>query len=46
MTPTLKPLTGFGQTGSYAELAGHDLSYLAHSGLRAAIEGLFAQGIT
>lgn len=30
-------LTGFGQDGPYAEHAGHDLSYLAHSGLLAAL---------
>ncbi len=32
-------ITGFGQTGPYAEHAGHDLSYLAHSGLLAAMSG-------
>ncbi len=26
-------ITGFGQTGPYAQHAGHDLSYVAHSGL-------------
>ncbi len=26
-------ITGFGQTGPYAQYAGHDLSYVAHSGL-------------
>jgi crotonobetainyl-CoA:carnitine CoA-transferase CaiB-like acyl-CoA transferase len=26
-------ITGFGQTGPYADHAGHDLSYVAHSGL-------------
>ena len=30
-------ITGFGQTGPYAEHAGHDLSYIAHSGLLAAL---------
>jgi alpha-methylacyl-CoA racemase len=30
-------ITGFGQTGPYAEYAGHDLSYLAHSGLLGAL---------
>ena len=30
-------LTGFGQTGPYAEAGGHDLSYLAHSGLLGAL---------
>lgn len=30
-------LTGFGQDGPYAEHAGHDLSYLAHSGLLGAL---------
>jgi crotonobetainyl-CoA:carnitine CoA-transferase CaiB-like acyl-CoA transferase len=30
-------ITGFGQTGPYAETPGHDLSYLAHSGLLAAL---------
>jgi crotonobetainyl-CoA:carnitine CoA-transferase CaiB-like acyl-CoA transferase len=30
-------ITGFGQTGPYADHAGHDLSYLAHSGLLDAI---------
>jgi alpha-methylacyl-CoA racemase len=30
-------ITGFGQTGPYAEYSGHDLSYLAHSGLLGAI---------
>lgn len=30
-------ITGFGQTGPYAEHAGHDLSYLAHSGLLGAL---------
>jgi crotonobetainyl-CoA:carnitine CoA-transferase CaiB-like acyl-CoA transferase len=32
-------ITGFGQTGPYAEHAGHDLSYLAHSGLLGALSG-------
>jgi len=32
-------LTGFGQDGPYADHAGHDLSYLAHSGLLAALAG-------
>ena len=32
-------ITGFGQTGPYAEHAGHDLSYLAHSGLLGALAG-------
>jgi alpha-methylacyl-CoA racemase len=30
-------ITGFGQSGPYAEHAGHDLSYLAHSGLLGAL---------
>ena len=30
-------ITGFGQTGPYAEYSGHDLSYLAHSGLLGAM---------
>lgn len=30
-------MTGFGQTGPYAEYSGHDLSYLAHSGLLGAL---------
>jgi alpha-methylacyl-CoA racemase len=30
-------ITGFGQDGPYAEHAGHDLSYLAHSGLLGAL---------
>ncbi|GAB3115312.1 CoA transferase [Aestuariicella hydrocarbonica] len=30
-------ITGFGQTGPYAEHAGHDLSYIAHSGLLGAM---------
>lgn len=30
-------ITGFGQTGPYAEHAGHDLSYIAHSGLLGAL---------
>jgi len=30
-------MTGFGQTGPWAEHAGHDLSYLAHSGLLGAL---------
>jgi crotonobetainyl-CoA:carnitine CoA-transferase CaiB-like acyl-CoA transferase len=30
-------ITGFGQTGPNAEFAGHDLSYLAHSGLLGAL---------
>lgn len=30
-------VTGFGQDGPYAEYAGHDLSYLAHSGLLGAL---------
>ena len=30
-------ITGFGQTGPYAGHAGHDLSYLAHSGLLGAL---------
>ena len=30
-------ITGFGQTGPYAQYAGHDLSYMAHSGLLGAI---------
>jgi alpha-methylacyl-CoA racemase len=30
-------ITGFGQTGPYAEYSGHDLSYLAHSGLLGAL---------
>jgi alpha-methylacyl-CoA racemase len=30
-------VTGFGQDGPYAQYAGHDLSYLAHSGLLAAL---------
>src|SRR5262249_42132511 len=30
-------ITGFGQTGPYADYAGHDLSYLAHSGLLGAL---------
>jgi alpha-methylacyl-CoA racemase len=30
-------ITGFGQNGPYAGHAGHDLSYLAHSGLLAAL---------
>ena len=32
-------ITGFGQQGPYAEHAGHDLSYLAHSGLLRALTG-------
>jgi crotonobetainyl-CoA:carnitine CoA-transferase CaiB-like acyl-CoA transferase len=32
-------LTGFGQTGPNADHSGHDVSYLAHSGLLSAIEG-------
>ncbi|WP_165186571.1 CaiB/BaiF CoA transferase family protein [Caulobacter soli] len=31
-------ITGFGQTGPYAERPGHDLSYLAHSGLLGALK--------
>ena len=31
-------ITGFGQTGPNAEHAGHDLSYLAHSGLLGALK--------
>jgi alpha-methylacyl-CoA racemase len=31
-------ITGFGQTGPYAQWPGHDLTYLAHSGLLAALE--------
>lgn len=30
-------ITGFGQTGPYADHAGHDLSYVAHSGLLGAL---------
>jgi alpha-methylacyl-CoA racemase len=30
-------ITGFGQDGPYADQAGHDLSYMAHSGLLAAL---------
>jgi hypothetical protein len=30
-------ITGFGQDGPYADWAGHDLTYLAHSGLMAGI---------
>ena len=30
-------ITGFGQTGPYADQPGHDLAYLAHSGLLAAL---------
>ncbi len=30
-------ITGFGQAGPYAEHAGHDLSYIAHSGLLGAL---------
>lgn len=30
-------ITGFGQTGPYSEYAGHDLSYVAHSGLLGAL---------
>jgi alpha-methylacyl-CoA racemase len=30
-------ITGFGQSGPYAEYSGHDLSYLAHSGLLGAL---------
>ena len=30
-------ITGFGQNGPYAEHSGHDLSYLAHSGLLGAL---------
>jgi crotonobetainyl-CoA:carnitine CoA-transferase CaiB-like acyl-CoA transferase len=30
-------ITGFGQDGPYAQYSGHDLSYLAHSGLLAAL---------
>jgi alpha-methylacyl-CoA racemase len=30
-------ITGFGQTGPYAQHAGHDVSYLAHSGLLGAL---------
>src|SRR5579864_7467156 len=30
-------ITGFGQSGPYADHAGHDLSYLAHSGLLGAL---------
>lgn len=32
-------ITGFGQDGPYAEQPGHDLSYMAHSGLLAALAG-------
>ena len=32
-------ITGFGQDGPYAEHAGHDISYLAHSGLLGALGG-------
>ncbi|CAN7488190.1 CaiB/BaiF CoA-transferase family protein [Phenylobacterium sp. LjRoot225] len=35
-------ITGFGQTGPYAEWAGHDLSYLAHSGLLGALTSKLA----
>ena len=34
-------LTGFGQDGPYAEQGGHDLSFLAHSGLLAALSHEF-----
>jgi alpha-methylacyl-CoA racemase len=30
-------ITGFGQTGPYAERGGHDVSYLAHAGLLSAL---------
>lgn len=30
-------ITGFGQAGPYADYSGHDISYLAHSGLLAAM---------
>ena len=30
-------ITGFGQTGPYSDYAGHDLSYLAHSGVLGAL---------
>jgi crotonobetainyl-CoA:carnitine CoA-transferase CaiB-like acyl-CoA transferase len=30
-------ITGFGQTGPYADHSGHDISYLAHSGLLSAL---------
>jgi crotonobetainyl-CoA:carnitine CoA-transferase CaiB-like acyl-CoA transferase len=30
-------ITGFGQTGPYADHAGHDLSYVAHSGMLGAL---------
>ncbi|HEY4332327.1 MAG TPA: CoA transferase, partial [Ilumatobacteraceae bacterium] len=30
-------ITGFGQDGPYAAYSGHDLSYIAHSGLLAAV---------
>jgi crotonobetainyl-CoA:carnitine CoA-transferase CaiB-like acyl-CoA transferase len=32
-------ITGFGQDGPYADHAGHDISYLAHSGLLGALSG-------
>jgi crotonobetainyl-CoA:carnitine CoA-transferase CaiB-like acyl-CoA transferase len=32
-------ITGFGQDGPYAERAGHDLTYTAHSGLLTALHG-------
>lgn len=32
-------ITGFGQTGPYADWPGHDLTYLAHSGLLHALNG-------
>jgi crotonobetainyl-CoA:carnitine CoA-transferase CaiB-like acyl-CoA transferase len=32
-------ITGFGQDGPYANHAGHDISYLAHSGLLGALSG-------
>jgi alpha-methylacyl-CoA racemase len=35
-------ITGFGQDGPYAEHAGHDLSYLAHSGLLGALSAVVA----
>jgi alpha-methylacyl-CoA racemase len=33
-------ITGFGQDGPYASWPGHDLTYLAHSGLLSALNGL------
>jgi alpha-methylacyl-CoA racemase len=41
-------ITGFGQSGPYAERGGHDVSYLAHSGLLSALspDPLWQPGIS